>query len=134
MKCTLLDSPVIFYMTIFFYKPSIGSRIVREGGGGARNMKYKAPQVAGIFFMTNFNETPPSWIYYFSVLARQTSIGSTFVFNPSTNASCTPTCVCVEIHVCVCVHPLGAAPNFHACVEKKDKSAHAHVGVHEALN
>ena len=48
-------------------------------------------------------------------------------------ASCTPTCACVEIHVCARVHPLGAAPNFHACVEKKDKSAHAHVGVHEAL-
>ena len=47
-------------------------------------------------------------------------------------ASCTPTCACVEIHVCARTHPLGAAPNFHACAEKKDKSAHAHVGVHEA--
>ena len=41
--------------------------------------------------------------------------------------------MCVEIHVCAHTHPLGAAPNFHACVEKKDKSAHAHVGVHEEL-
>ena len=48
-------------------------------------------------------------------------------------ASCTPTCACVKIHVCARAHPLGAAPKFHACAEKKDKSAHAHVGVHEAL-
>ena len=34
---------------------SIGSRIVRGGGGGSRNMKYKAPQVAAIFFMASFN-------------------------------------------------------------------------------
>ena len=40
----------------------------------------------------------------------------------------------MEIHVCVRLHPLGAAPNFHACAGKKDKSAHAHVGVHEALD
>ena len=25
------------------------------GGGGARNMKYKGPPVAAIFFMTSFN-------------------------------------------------------------------------------
>ena len=48
------------------------------------------------------------------------------------NASCTPTCSCAETHVCVRAHPLGAVPNFHACADKKDKSAHAHVGVHEA--
>ena len=48
-------------------------------------------------------------------------------------ASCTPTCACVEIHACARAHPLGTAPNFNACVEKKDKSEHAHVGVHEAL-
>ena len=35
-------------------------------------------------------------------------------------------------YMCARAHPLGAAPNFHACAEKKDKSAHAHVGVHEA--
>ena len=49
-------------------------------------------------------------------------------------ASCTPTCACVEIHVYSHMHPLGAAPNFHACTEKKDKSAHTHVGVHKALD
>ena len=32
---------------------SIGSRMVR--GGGPRNMKYKGPPVAAIFFMTSFN-------------------------------------------------------------------------------
>ena len=32
---------------------SIGSRMVR--GGGARNMKYKEPPMAAIFFMTSFN-------------------------------------------------------------------------------
>ena len=37
---------------------SIGSRIVRVGGGGARNMKYK---VAAIFFMTNFNGDEGGW-------------------------------------------------------------------------
>ena len=36
--------------------------------------------------------------------------------------------------MCARTHPLGAAPNFHAWAEKKDKSAHAHVGVHEALD
>ena len=35
--------------------------------------------------------------------------------------------------MCVRAHPLGAAPNFHACADKKDKSAHAHVGVHASL-
>ena len=27
-----------------------------EGGGGARNMKYKGPSMAAIFFMTSFNK------------------------------------------------------------------------------
>ena len=35
------------------YVYSIGSRMVR--GGGARNMKYKSPPMATIFFMTSFN-------------------------------------------------------------------------------
>ena len=26
-----------------------------RGGGGGRNMKYKAPRMAAIFFMTSFN-------------------------------------------------------------------------------
>ena len=34
---------------------SIGSSMVRRGGGGARNMKYKGPPMAAIFFMTSFN-------------------------------------------------------------------------------
>ena len=36
----------------FVMLDSIGSRIV---SGWARDMKYKAPQVAAIFFMTSFN-------------------------------------------------------------------------------
>ena len=40
----------------------------------------------------------------------------------------------VRGNTCVRAHPLGAATNFYACVEKKDKSAHAHVGVHETLD
>ena len=42
-----------------------------QRGGGARNMKYKGPPVAAIFFMTSFNRdrgggmaplAPPPWI------------------------------------------------------------------------
>ena len=47
---------------------SIGSSMVR--GGGPRNMKYKGPPMAAIFFMTSFNRDrggpwppwPPPWI------------------------------------------------------------------------
>ena len=28
-----------------------------RGGGGSRNMKYKGPPMAAIFFMTSFNRT-----------------------------------------------------------------------------
>ena len=45
---------LIFSVTTITIAPSIGSRMVR-GGGGPRNMKYKGPPMAAIFFMTSFN-------------------------------------------------------------------------------
>ena len=32
-----------------------------EGGGGARNMKYKGPLMAAIFFMTSFYRDGGAW-------------------------------------------------------------------------